>query len=162
MPDPSKDSVTWIEIDENAENQRIDNFLLRHLKGVPKSHIYRILRSGEVRVNSGRIGAEYRLAIGDRIRVPPVRVAKTLPRPPPRPPRHAPAHHRLAARILYQDDALLAIDKPAGLAVHGGSGVSLGGVEQLRLEFSEFKFLELAHRLDKETSGVLLLAKKRR
>jgi 23S rRNA pseudouridine955/2504/2580 synthase len=156
MPDPSKDSVTWIEIDENAENQRIDNFLLRHLKGVPKSHIYRILRSGEVRVNSGRIGAEYRLAIGDRIRVPPVRVAKTLPRP-----RHAPAHHRLAARILYQDDALLAIDKPAGLAVHGGSGVSLGGVEQLRLEFSEFKFLELAHRLDKETSGVLLLAKKR-
>jgi 23S rRNA pseudouridine955/2504/2580 synthase len=156
MSDPSKDSVTWIEIDENAENQRIDNFLLRHLKGVPKSHIYRILRSGEVRVNSGRIGAEYRLAIGDRIRVPPIRVAKTIPRP-----HQAPAHNRLADRILYQDDALLAIDKPAGLAVHGGSGVSLGGIEQLRLEFSQFKFLELAHRLDKETSGVLLLAKKR-
>jgi 23S rRNA pseudouridine955/2504/2580 synthase len=156
MPHPSKDSVTWIEIDENAENQRIDNFLLRHLKGVPKSHIYRILRSGEVRVNSGRIGAEYRLAIGDRIRIPPIRVAKTSARP-----RQAPAHNRLADRILYQDDALLAIDKPAGLAVHGGSGVSLGGIEQLRLEFPEFKFLELAHRLDKETSGVLLLAKKR-
>jgi 23S rRNA pseudouridine955/2504/2580 synthase len=156
MIDPRKDSVTWIEIDESGENQRIDNFLLRRLKGVPKSHIYRILRSGEVRVNSGRIGAEYRLAIGDRIRVPPIRIAAPAARLRPALPQN-----RLADRILYQDEGLLVIDKPAGLAVHGGSGISLGGIEQLRLEFPQLKFLELAHRLDRDTSGVLLLAKKR-
>lgn len=156
MADPRKDSVTWIEVDEGGENQRIDNFLVRQLKGVPKSHIYRILRSGEVRVNSRRVGAEYRLAIGDRIRIPPIRVAEPSPRL-----SVVPEQNRLADHILYQDDALLAIDKPAGLAVHGGSGVRLGAIEQLRVEFPRLKFLELVHRLDRDTSGVLLLAKKR-
>ena len=143
-------------MDESAEDQRIDNFLLKYLKGVPKSHVYRILRSGEVRVNSKRIGAEYRLAVGDKVRIPPIRVAETVPRQ-----IRIPSGQRLAERILFEDEALLIIDKPAGLAVHGGSGVSQGAIEQLRAEFPAARFLELAHRLDRETSGVLLLAKKR-
>jgi len=153
---PVADAVTFVTVDESSDGQRVDNFLLKHLKGVPKSHIYRILRSGEVRVNSKRIGAEHRLAIGDRVRIPPVRVAEAAV-------RHVriPENQRLADRILFEDDALLIIDKPAGLAVHGGSGVSQGAIEQLRAEFPELRFLELAHRLDRETSGVLLLAKKR-
>ena len=151
----SKGSVRWVEVDESAEGQRIDNFLVKSLKGVPRSHIYRILRSGEVRVNSGRVSATYRLKPGDRVRIPPVRVA-------------APASQRggrtarLGASPLYEDDWLLAIDKPAGVAVHGGSGISLGAIEQLRQERPNQPFLELIHRLDRETSGVLLLAKKRR
>ncbi len=157
MNEISKESVSWITIDENGESQRIDNFLFKHLKGVPKSHIYRILRSGEVRVNSKRIDATCRLQTGDVLRIPPIRTAQpaaggeawSSPAP------------QLSRHILYQDDALLAIDKPAGIAVHGGSGVSRGVIEQLRLEHPEFKFLELVHRLDRETSGVLLLAKKR-
>ncbi|MBA2690165.1 MAG: RluA family pseudouridine synthase [Burkholderiales bacterium] len=149
-------AVAWTTIDDSAENQRIDNFLLRHLKGVPKSHIYRILRSGEVRVNSARVAADYRLVLGDRVRIPPVRVAGSIARRV-----RIPVDQRLAERILFEDEALLAIDKPAGLAVHGGSGVSLGAIEQLRAEFPQFRFLELAHRLDRDTSGVLLLAKKR-
>lgn len=153
---PSADAVTCAVVDESAEDQRIDNFLLRHLKGVPKSHVYRILRSGEVRVNSKRIGAEYRLAVGDRVRIPPIRVATAVRRQ-----IRIPAGQRLAERVLFEDEALLIIDKPAGLAVHGGSGVSLGAIEQLRAEFPEARFLELAHRLDRETSGILLLAKKR-
>lgn len=148
--------VALVVIDESAEGQRVDNFLLKHLKGVPKSHIYRILRSGEVRVNSGRVGAEHRLALADKVRIPPIRVGATEKKPT----RIGPGP-RLAERILYEDDALLVIDKPAGLAVHGGSGVSLGAIEQLRLEFPKARFLELVHRLDRDTSGVLLLAKKR-
>jgi 23S rRNA pseudouridine955/2504/2580 synthase len=121
---------------------------------VPKSHIYRILRSGEVRVNSRRIGPDHRLAEGDRLRVPPIRTSR--PRTPPRP-----SSRRLDARIIHEDESLLVIDKPAGAAVHGGSGVSYGIVEQLRLERPEAPFLELVHRLDRDTSGVLMLAKKR-
>ena len=157
MNDLGKKSVTWLEIDETAAGQRIDNFLIRHLKGVPKSHLYRILRSGEVRVNSGRVDATCRLEVGDKIRIPPIRLAA-------RPAAEGitlPVIARLKQTVLYEDDALLVIDKPSGLAVHGGSGISRGVIEQLRLERPELKFLELVHRLDKETSGVLLLAKKR-
>lgn len=157
MKDLGKEAVTWLEIDESAAGQRIDNFLMRQLKGVPKSHIYRILRSGEVRVNSGRIDATCRLALGDKVRIPPIRVAAK----PSETSSTQPVVPQLDKVILYEDDALLVIDKPSGLAVHGGSGISRGVIEQLRLERPELKFLELAHRLDRETSGVLILAKKR-
>jgi len=152
MKDLSKDSVTWLEVGEEAEGQRVDNFLLRIAKGVPKSHIYRILRSGEVRVNKGRIAAEYRLQVGDRLRIPPMRTAE-------RPPQAA-----VPARdfdISFEDESLIVVDKPAGVAVHGGSGVSFGVIEQLRRARPAAKFLELAHRLDRDTSGLLIVAKKR-
>ncbi len=156
MKEISKESVTWLEIDESGDQQRIDNFLIKSLKGVPKSHIYRILRSGEVRVNSGRIDASYRLQLGDKVRIPPIRVAQ----------RPAVSEQRvvspvLADATLYEDDALLIINKPSGMAVHGGSGITRGIIEQIRLERPELKFIELVHRLDRETSGVLMLAKKR-
>ena len=153
----SKDSASWHEVGEEGAEQRVDNYLTRLLKGVPKSHIYRILRSGEVRVNSGRVGPEHRLKPGDRLRIPPVRSAQRASAPTD----PGPMASRLAARVLHEDEALLVIDKPAGMAVHGGSGVSFGVIEQLRRERPEARFLELAHRLDRETSGVLLLAKKR-
>jgi 23S rRNA pseudouridine955/2504/2580 synthase len=124
------------------------------LKGVPKSHVYRIVRSGEVRVNSARVSAQHRLHAGDRVRVPPIRLA-------PRLRATAPAAVALGKRAMYEDDTMLVLDKPAGTAVHGGSGVSFGVIEQLRDERREQRFLELAHRLDRDTSGVLLLAKKR-
>jgi 23S rRNA pseudouridine955/2504/2580 synthase len=151
MSSLSKESVTWIEIDEGSEGQRIDNFLFRTLKGVPKSHVYRILR-GEVRVNKKRIDQTYRLQLGDVLRIPPIRVAEK-----------AEADYVPATEfpILFEDEALIAINKPAGTAVHGGSGVSFGVIEQLRSARPQAKFLELVHRLDRETSGVLLLAKKR-
>ncbi|MGB8857381.1 MAG: RluA family pseudouridine synthase [Burkholderiales bacterium] len=158
MPEVSKASVRWVEVDEQGVAQRIDNYLLKILKGVPKSHIYRILRSGEVRVNSGRVDATYRLELGDKLRLPPVRVAEPAVKSVFRLPADK---ARLMERVIYQDDALIILDKPAGMAVHGGSGVSLGIIEQLRLELPQQKFLELAHRLDRETSGILLLAKKR-
>lgn len=145
-----------VTIDEAGEGQRIDNFLARHLKGVPKSHLYRILRSGEVRVNSKRVDATCRLILGDVVRIPPVRTAAPAHVPP-----SGPVTSRFEGKILFEDDALLVIDKPAGLAVHGGSGISRGVIEQLRLERPQARFLELVHRLDRETSGVLLLAKKR-
>ncbi len=149
----SKESVTFVEIDESGDAQRIDNFLFRHLKGVPKSHIYRILR-GEVRVNKKRVDQTYRLKLGDLLRIPPVRVAQ----------KEEVAQVYIPAvelPIIYEDDALLVVNKPAGIAVHGGSGVSFGVIEQMRRARPEAKFLELVHRLDRETSGVLLLAKKR-
>ncbi len=152
MNDLRKESVTWTEIDEGSCEQRIDNFLCKLLKGVPKSHIYRILRSGEIRVNKKRVDQTYRLQLGDQVRIPPVRVAEPQQRD------YVPA---LEFPILYEDDALLVIDKPSGVAVHGGSGVSFGVIEQLRSARPQAKFLELVHRLDRETSGVLLLAKKR-
>lgn len=151
----AKVSATWHEVDAEAAGQRVDNYLTKRLKGVPKSHIYRILRSGEVRINSRRVGPDYRIQAGDRLRLPPVRIAK-----PAVAPGTAPAL-RLNAPILYEDDVLLAIDKPSGVAVHGGSGISRGVVEQLRLERQQDRYLELVHRLDRETSGVLLLAKRR-
>lgn len=152
----SKESVTRLKIGEDDAGQRIDNFLSKRLKGVPKSHIYRIVRSGEVRVNSGRIDASYKLKLDDEVRVPPVRTAQrdeTTSRGSVAP--------KLAKSVIFEDEALLVINKPAGVAVHGGSGISRGVVEQLRLERPESHFLELAHRLDRETSGVLVLAKKR-
>ena len=151
----SKDSASWHEVEAEAAGQRVDNYLTRWLKGVPKSHIYRILRSGEVRINSRRIGPNYRMQEGDRLRLPPLRTARRSPVPA------LPPGSRLKADIIYEDDFLLVIDKPAGVAVHGGSGISRGVIEQLRLERPECRFLELVHRLDRETSGVLLLAKRR-
>lgn len=151
----SKDSANWLEVGEEADGQRIDNFLLRVCKGVPKSHVYRILRSGEVRVNKGRVGPEYRLRIGDRVRVPPIRLAAKTEAAP------AAAIPEREFEMAYEDDALLVLDKPAGVAVHGGSGVSFGIIEQLRRMRPEARMLELAHRLDRETSGLLIVAKKR-
>ncbi|HEY9224369.1 MAG TPA: RluA family pseudouridine synthase [Variovorax sp.] len=142
-------------VDEESAGQRLDNFLFRQLKGVPKTHVYRIIRSGEVRINKGRAQAETRIAAGDVLRLPPVRVAARSEEgaTPPAPAREFP--------LLYEDDALLAIDKPAGVAVHGGSGVSFGVIEQLRTARPQARFLELVHRLDRETSGILLVARKR-
>ncbi|MFC3107987.1 RluA family pseudouridine synthase [Undibacterium arcticum] len=143
--------VQRVTISDEEAGQRIDNYLLRVCKGVPKSHIYRVLRSGEVRVNKGRIDQTYRLAAGDVLRIPPIRVAE----------KTAPTAPGAEFKILFEDSHLLIIDKPAGVAVHGGSGVSYGVIEQLRAARPDAKFLELVHRLDRETSGILLLAKKR-
>jgi 23S rRNA pseudouridine955/2504/2580 synthase len=143
--------VITLEIGEESAAQRVDNFLFRTLKGVPKSHVYRVLRSGEVRVNSGRVKPEYRLKTGDRVRVPPMRIAekpKSTARPAELP-------------IVFEDAALLVVDKPSGVAVHGGSGLSYGAIESLRAARPQAKFLELVHRLDRDTSGLLMIAKKR-
>jgi 23S rRNA pseudouridine955/2504/2580 synthase len=140
-----------VEVDSASEGQRVDNFLLRLCKGVPRSHVYRILRTGQVRVNSRRVDATYRLQPGDRVRIPPMRLARRAEKTAP--PLHLP--------VVYEDDALLVVDKPAGTAVHGGSGISFGAIEQMRAARPQLKFLELAHRLDRETSGLLILAKKR-
>ena len=150
-----------VTIDEASDGQRIDNFLAKTLKGVPKSHIYRILRSGEVRVNKGRIDASYKLALNDVVRVPPIRVAANDKEIVDLKQNRVAATSVLESTIIFEDDALLVIDKPAGFAVHGGSGVSRGVIEQMRAERPKAKFLELVHRLDRETSGVLMLAKKR-
>jgi 23S rRNA pseudouridine955/2504/2580 synthase len=145
-------AASWIEVSEEEAGQRIDNYLLARLKGVPKSHIYRVLRSGEVRVNSGRVAASRRVEAGDRIRIPPMRVAERGEAEP------AP-HYKLP--VLFEDDAFLAIDKPSGIAVHGGSGVAHGVIESLRAMRPQARYLELVHRLDRDTSGVLLVAKRR-
>ncbi|AOV98540.1 23S rRNA pseudouridine(955/2504/2580) synthase [Edwardsiella hoshinae] len=151
-------SVKLVTIAADEAGQRIDNFLRNQLKGVPKSMIYRIVRKGEVRVNKKRIKPEYKLAAGDEVRIPPVRVAER---------DEAPVSARLdkvAALndcVLYEDDYLLVLNKPSGTAVHGGSGLSFGVIEGLRALRPEARFLELVHRLDRETSGVLLVAKKR-
>ena len=156
MNSAGSNSVTYKVISEEEQSQRLDNFLIRHCKGVPKSHIYRILRSGEVRVNSGRVDATYRLCVDDKIRIPPIRIAER-----PQNEVDEAAKQRVDLPIIYEDDALLVIDKPEGIAVHGGSGVSFGVIEALRRQRPLAKFLELAHRLDRETSGVLLVGKKR-
>jgi 23S rRNA pseudouridine955/2504/2580 synthase len=144
------------EIDSETAGQRLDNFLLGQLKGVPRSHVYRLIRSGQVRVNSGRTKAAYRLQAGDRVRVPPVAVK--APAVPVATPENL---DWLANRIIHEDSRILVVDKPAGLAVHGGSNISLGVIEALRLLRPNAKDLELAHRLDRGTSGCLLLAKRR-
>ncbi|WP_323838518.1 23S rRNA pseudouridine(955/2504/2580) synthase RluC [Photorhabdus africana] len=150
--------VQFVTIDDDEAGQRVDNFLLARLKGVPKSMIYRIVRKGEVRVNKGRVKPEYKLSAGDVVRIPPVRVAER---------QEAPVSAKLdkvAALndcILYEDDHILVLNKPSGTAVHGGSGLSFGVIEGLRVLRPEAKFLELVHRLDRDTSGVLLIAKKR-
>ena len=150
-------AVRLVEIDAGSDGQRIDNFLLRELKGVPKSRIYNLLRRGEVRVNKGRVKAEQRLHTGDVVRIPPIRVAVEAAVPSV----SAALSDRLADAILFEDEGLLVVDKPAGLAVHGGSGVSLGLIEALRVMRPEARFLELVHRLDRDTSGVIMVAKKR-
>ncbi len=148
-------SVKTLTVDEDSAGQRLDNFLMRHLKGVPKTHVYRIIRSGEVRVNKGRASAEQRVEVGDLVRLPPVRVSAQVQAKAdaPAPAREFP--------VLMEDESMMAIDKPAGVAVHGGSGVSFGVIEQLRRARPALANLELVHRLDRETSGVLLVAKKR-
>jgi 23S rRNA pseudouridine955/2504/2580 synthase len=154
MNDLAKAAAQRLEIGAEAAGQRLDNFLLRVLKGVPQSHVYRIVRSGEVRVNKGRARADTRLAAGDVVRVPP------LSRPsaaPPAGPSSRAGRAGQSLTILHEGDGLLAIDKPAGLAVHGGSGLSFGVIEALRAARGE-GYLELVHRLDRDTSGVLLLA----
>ncbi|MES2180923.1 MAG: RluA family pseudouridine synthase [Pseudomonadota bacterium] len=152
----SESAAAFLIIDEASEGQRVDNFLTKTLKGVPKSHVYRILRSGEVRVNKKRIDADFRLTLGDVVRIPPTRSTAM-----DKSEQAAPATSKFESAIIFEDDAMLVIDKPAGFAVHGGSGISRGVIEQLRLERPKAKFLELVHRLDRETSGVLMLAKKR-
>ncbi|OCG06492.1 23S rRNA pseudouridine(955/2504/2580) synthase [Gilliamella sp. wkB178] len=154
----TKLQVSFITISEDNATQRIDNFLITYLKGVPKSMIYRILRKGEVRVNKKRIKPEYKLEVGDEVRIPPIRRAE----------RSSPAIStklnkvaELENSIIYEDDVILAVNKPSGIAVHGGSGLSFGVIEGLRALRPEAKFLELVHRIDRETSGILLIAKKR-
>jgi 23S rRNA pseudouridine955/2504/2580 synthase len=156
-PEPRDDSAVQVLcVDVESDGQRIDNFLLRYLKGVPRSHLYRVMRRGEVRVNKGRVKASHRLRTGDLVRIPPVRTA--LPETPVRVPasRLAP----LAEAVLYEDERLLVIDKPAGLAVHGGSGLSYGLIESLR-ELRPGRELELVHRLDRDTSGCIVISKRR-
>ena len=156
-PSSTTNSVREVTIREDGDGQRVDNYLLKVLKGVPKSRIYRILRKGEVRVNKKRVKPEFRLSIGDLLRIPPIRTSEETEGRPP-------AHWVLEAlqqNILYEDKALLILNKPSGLAVHGGSGISHGVIEGLRALRPEAHFLELAHRLDRETSGCLVIAKKR-
>lgn len=159
MPNSSvspSSAVRIIEIDESQAGQRIDNFLLTLLKGVPRSKIYQILRKGEVRVNKGRIKAFYKIRAGDQIRIPPVRVAQR-----DKPVASPAIIKKLQDSIIYEDDEMLVLNKPAGMAVHGGSGVKVGVIESLRIAKPTCRFLELVHRLDKNTSGCLLIAKKR-
>ena len=156
MNGAGNNSVAHVVIDDEEQGQRLDNFLIRRCKGVPKSHIYRILRSGEVRVNSRRVDATYRLCAGDNLRIPPIRIAER-----PKSEVDEAAKQRVDLPVLFEDEAMLVIDKPEGIAVHGGSGVSFGVIEALRRQRPQAKFLELAHRLDRETSGILLVGKKR-
>ena len=158
MNELRNNAVSEVAIDEASAGQRLDNFLARTLKGVPKSHLYRIVRSGEVRVNGRRAGPDARLAEGDRVRIPPVRTAQPAT-PAALAAGAAKAGERLV--VLYEDDDLVALDKAAGVAVHGGSGIAHGVIERLRAARPQARFLELVHRLDRETSGVLLVAKKR-
>ena len=150
------DAVHWIRIGPDADGQRVDNFIARVAKGVPKSHIYRIIRGGEIRVNKGRVKAETKLVVGDLLRVPPMRVSqKGVSRPVAAPLAEG------SVPVLYEDRDLLVVNKPAGLAAHGGSGISHGLIERLRASRSD-DFLELAHRLDRETSGALIVCRTRK
>ena len=153
----SKDSASFFRIDDEAAGQRLDNYLIKILKGVPKSHIHRIIRAGEVRLNKKRCKPDSRIQTGDLLRIPPVRTAEKQ-RPSESRAQAAPARE---FDIVYEDNALLVINKPSGTAVHGGSGVSFGVIEQIRRARPEARYLELVHRLDKDTSGLLMIAKKR-
>lgn len=163
--------ATLVTVDEDYAGQRLDNFLIRQLKGVPKTHVYRIIRSGEVRVNKGRAQADTRVEAGDVVRLPPVRTSERADQKAEAMAQEIARHGASSTTggyapsrefpILFEDDFVLAIDKPAGVAVHGGSGVSFGVIEQLRMARPEADFLELVHRLDRETSGILLIAKRR-
>ena len=152
----SADSAQFLTVDEESAGQRLDNFLVRVLKGVPKTHVYRIIRSGEVRRNKGRVNADDRIATGDVLRIPPIRLSDRAEEKALRP--AAPARD---FPVVFEDEAMIAIAKPAGVAVHGGSGVSFGVIEQMRQARPQARLLELVHRLDRETSGLLLIAKKK-
>ena len=147
--------VQWVTVDESKEGQRLDNFLLNQLKGLPKGRIYKMIRTGEVRINKGRCKPDSRVSAGDIVRIPPVDLAPT---------KEAIAHRgiqmKLSVALLYEDEDVLVLNKPSGLAVHGGSGLLTGLIEQLRLARPNEKFLELVHRLDRETSGCLLVARR--
>lgn len=157
MGQSSAHGVRLVEVGAEEAGQRVDNFLLKHLKGVPKGHVYRLLRTGQVRVNKGRAKPTRRLEVGDQVRLPPVRQNDTTA-----PGKLSPGLARvLNQAVLYEDDRLLVVNKPAGLAVHGGSGLSLGLIEALRQLRPDARYLELVHRLDRETSGCLLVAKRR-
>jgi 23S rRNA pseudouridine955/2504/2580 synthase len=147
-------AVRYVKVGFDSAGQRLDNFLIRLSKGVPKSHIYRVVRSGEVRINSGRAAVDQRLAIGDEIRIPPMRVSSR--------PQALPSPAASMLPVVFEDEHLLVVDKPAGMAVHGGSGISFGVIERIRAARPNQPFLELAHRLDRDTSGLLLLGKSRR
>ena len=157
VEDSNKPKVQWVDITEENSEQRIDNFLITRLKGVPKSKIYRIIRKGEVRVNKGRISNRYKLEIGDVVRIPPVRVAVRKNEVDLQPT----LKYSLEHEIIFEDEVLVVLNKPSGFAVHGGSGISSGVIEAFRALRPDARFLELAHRLDKDTSGCLLVAKKR-
>src|SRR5260370_2605885 len=148
MNDLSKDAVNHLAVGEAGVGQRVDNFLLRVLKGVPKSHIYRILRSGEVRLNRKRVKPDARLSLGDELRIPPIRTGLETP-------ARVPTARPIALSILYEDDALIAIDKPSGLAVHGGSGIAFGLSEQLRAPRPQATFLQPVPPLDRDPSRTL-------
>lgn len=150
--------VQFIEIDDTHAGQRIDNFLITLLKGVPKSVVYRIIRKGEVRVNKGRVKQVYKLKFGDSVRVPPVRVEQDTT---PQVSTKLDAVKRIQDAIIYEDKTLIVLNKPSGVAVHGGSGLSFGVIEALRALKPNEKMLELVHRLDRDTSGILLVAKRR-
>ena len=152
-PAPASAQVRHVRVSEAYAGQRLDNFLIRELKGVPKTHVYRIVRSGEVRVNGGRAKAETKLAAGDELRIPPLRVAAE--------PEYKQLTGDFPHEIVWEDDHLIAVNKLAGVAVHGGSGVSFGVIEQIRMSRPNAPLLELVHRLDRDTSGVLLIAKTR-
>ncbi len=155
-PNANLETVRFVEIDEHHAGQRIDNFLLNYLKGVPKTHIYRIIRKGEVRINKGRTKPLYKLCMGDSVRIPPIRVSEA---------KNIPTHidgklGQLKNCFIYEDSSLIVLNKPSGLAVHGGSGINLGVIESLRVLMPREKRLELVHRLDRDTSGCLIIAKK--
>lgn len=170
-PEKAALQATFVTVDEDSAGQRLDNFLIRQLKGVPKTHVYRIIRSGEVRINKGRVQADTRIAAGDLVRLPPVRTSERAEQKAEAMAVEIARHGAASTAggyapsrefpILFEDDHVLAIDKPAGVAVHGGSGVAFGVIEQLRMARPDAHFLELVHRLDRETSGILLVAKKR-
>ncbi len=155
--EPVKTSVRWVSIDEDGAGQRLDNFLLTQLKGVPKSVVYRIVRKGEVRINKKRAKPDTRLTAGDQVRIPPVVSQEKPPAPVP----GARVRKLVEAAILFESDDLLVVNKPQGMAVHGGSGLSFGLIEALRAARPEARFLELVHRLDRDTSGLIMVAKKR-
>ncbi len=150
-----ENKVQWVTVDDSKDGQRLDNFLTTRLKGLPKGRLYKMIRTGEVRINKGRCKPDSRLSAGDVVRIPPVNLA-----PPTEPVAHRGIQMRLSDALLYEDEDLLVMNKPAGLAVHGGSGLSTGLIEQLRLARPNEKFLELVHRLDRETSGCLLVARR--
>lgn len=157
MSDSPFSSVSFVTIGADRAGQRLDNFLITHLKGVPRSRIYRIIRDGQVRVNRGRVRQTYRLEVGDEVRIPPLRTAEA----PVAPAVGRELAERLARSLVYEDRWLLVYNKPAGLAVHGGSGVSLGLIETLRALRPEDTALELVHRLDRDTSGLIMVARHR-